>query len=698
MKKAPILILATATLMACNMPNKKAELKYPDTKKCDSSNVYFGETVKDPYAWLEDDFSEETMAWVKKQNDLTRSYLDKLPAQEKLQNRLKELWSEKNYSLPIIRKKYIYYRYTDGKSNQPKFIRQDNEGNEIVLFDPIKYDPSGLSSANAYSVSKDEKHVAISISYKGSDWNKIIVIDEEGELLSDEVDWVKFSGISWAGEGFYYSRYPEQEKGAEYSNANLYHTVYYHKLGTGQRQDQLIFEDKENPNRTHGLSSIKDGKILLLTASEGTSGNNLSIKRAKDKEFKSLVDNFDNDYYYIGEHNNAETLYFMTNDGAPNKKIMALDVNTLEWSTMLEESKHALKSAAVSKDFLSLVYMKDVVNQLVSYNIEAKTTKEIPLVSTGSISGLSSTEESNVIYFGFENFHTPRHIFEYNLNKGVSKALHQLVFEFKPSDFETIQQFYTSKDGTEIPIFITRKKGLEKSPETPCFLYAYGGFNIPIEPHFKKDRIPFLEDGGIYVVANIRGGSEYGEKWHQQGIKMNKQNVFDDYIAAAEYLKKEGWTKTEKLALHGRSNGGLLIGAVMTQKPNLAQVALPKVGVLDMLKYQNFTIGWAWASDYGRSDDSKEMYDYLKAYSPLHNVRNENYMSTMVITGDHDDRVVPAHSFKFAATLQEKNTSNNPMLLRVESGGGHGAGKPINLQVQEFADQWSFVYEHLGME
>tara|TARA_R110001592_G_scaffold237306_8_gene496264 strand:- start:15274 stop:17370 length:2097 start_codon:yes stop_codon:yes gene_type:complete len=690
--------LASATLgllMSCNESNTSNAINYPNTKKCDTTHVYFGDTLADPYAWLEDDFSEETIEWTKVQNSLTRNYLDTLSSHKTITNRLSELWASSTFSAPFYAGGNYYYTFNDGSMNQPVLKKFIDGYNDPTIFNPSIWDPSGLSSANNYSFSKSGKYLAIAIAKSGSDWNSIYLFDDEGKQLEDSVKWVKFSGISWTKKGFLYSRYPAPKEGSEFSQKNTFHQVYHHQVGTSQQDDELIWEDKENPQRTHGSKSINQGEFYLLSASESTSGNNLKLKKGKNGNWKTLVSTFDKDYNYVGKHKNL--LYFVTNSDADNNKIVAYNVKNNLWEDVVKEKKQPLQSVALGKDFMIVKYLDSVISKLYKIQLDDMAVTPIKLKSKGTVSSISSSESTNQFYFKFENYYTPTTVFSYDAETNATEVFFKSSLPYKSEDFETIQTSYKSKDGTTIPLFITRKKGLVKSDDTPCFLYAYGGFNISIAPHFKIDRIPFLEAGGIYCVANIRGGSEFGEPWHEAGTKLKKQNVFDDFIGAAEFLIKEGWTSSNKLAIHGRSNGGLLAGAVLTQRPDLMKVALPKVGVLDMLRYQNFTIGWAWAGDYGRSDDSKEMYSYLKGYSPLHNVKEIDYPATMIITGDHDDRVVPAHSFKFAAELQAKQQGSAPILLRVESGGGHGAGKPINLQIREFADQWAFVYHHLGM-
>ena len=671
-------------------------MEYPKSKKVDSTHSYFGEVIKDPYAWLEDDYSEETMAWVDEQNKVTRAYLDQLPALEKLKKDLPKYWDFERYGLPKRTKAGLVYSYNDGKMNQSILKLIDGES-EKTLLDPNKFSKDGTASLSSWSISNDGKYLAFGMSKSGSDWVDIKVLDiSTGMLLNDEVSWVKFSGIEWDNDGFYYSAFPAPKDGNEYSAKNEFHKVYYHKLGSNK--ETLIYEDVVNAQRTFS-SELDDSKeYLFVYGAESTSGNNIHFKKKGDKDFTAIVEGFKDDYSYVGNYNKG--FLFRTNYNAPGNQIIWIDPKNPakeNWKTVVAERDAPLQGSVLYGNKIVLNYLEDVVNKLYSFDIVTGELVEMKTPGLGNIAGLRMDKNDSSIFISFEGYVVPNSIYKYSNLTAEPVAFKEVNLPFNPDNYEVTQHFYTSKDGTQIPIFLTHKKGLGKSPETPCFLYAYGGFNISIQPHFKPDRMAFLEDGGIYAVANIRGGSEYGEAWHQAGIKLNKQNVFDDFIAAAEWLQKEGYTSKEKMAVHGRSNGGLLIGAVLTQRPDLFAVALPKVGVLDMLKYHEFTIGWAWAGDYGRSDESREMYKYLRAYSPVHNVAQKEYPATMVITGDHDDRVVPAHSFKFAAALQANQTGPMPTLLRVDKNAGHGAGKPVEKQVEEFADQWAFVYHHLGM-
>ena len=683
-------------IVGCESPS---EFRYPEARTADSVAVYFGDTVADPYGWMEDDYAEATVNWVTAQNELTRNYLDTLAALPYLKEKMAAVWRTERYGLPQKVQGRKYFTYNDGAMNQPVLKQLSGEKSTLVL-DPNKLSDDGTAAVSQYSFSKDGKYLAYSVSESGSDWRSIRVMDlGSGEMLDDHVNWVKFSGISWQGNGFYYSAYEAPEAGEEYTASNEYHQVFYHQLGTPQKDDRVVWRDDSHPRRNHYAATSHDEKWVVLMASEGTSGNNVRVTD-DGVAFSRVVTTFEDDYSFIGSQGNI--LYFLTNAGAPNKKVVAYDAqNGGEFKDIIAERPVPLQSAVMSEQFFVLEYMEDVVSRLYTVPIAdpAAAPQSIALPGLGTVGGIRTDRKSNEVFVSFENYYTPSQVYRFEAGTDASVApFFEIESAVDPDRYETLYMTYRSKDSTEIPLFITRKKGVAKSPQTPCFLYGYGGFNIAIQPHFKADRIPFLDDGGIYVVANIRGGSEYGEEWHQQGIKLHKQNVFDDFIAAAEFLQQEGWTSKEKLAVHGRSNGGLLIGAMLTQRPDLFQVAIPKVGVLDMLRYHRFTIGWAWASDYGRSDEFPEMYEYLKGYSPLHNVEKTNYPPTLLVTGDHDDRVVPAHTFKFAATLQAHQQGDAPILMRVDTDAGHGAGKPVSKQIEEFADQWAFVYWHLGVK
>ena len=678
-------------------------INYPETRK-DASVVedYFGTKVADPYRWLEDDNSEETGQWVKDQNKVTYSILENIPYRQKINERLLKDWNYAKYSTPFKRCDYYYFYKNDGSQNHSVLYRQQGlDGKPEVVLDPNTFSKDGTTSMGSTSISKDCRYLAYSISKAGSDWQEIHVHDlQTGETLKDEVKWVKFSGISWEGKGFYYSRYDAPKEGSEYSGKNEYHQIYYHEVGKDQSEDRLVFKDGEHPLRNFYVSTTKDERYLFLFGAESTSGNSLKFMDLLNHDkatFITVVANFDYEYRVI-DHIDGKILMH-TNHSALKNRVVWMDPTNPDpknWKTVIPESEDLLETASLCNGKIIARYLKDVKSRLVTFDYKGKKEGEITLPGIGVVGGFSAEKDQVVAFYSFVNFLSPSTIYKYNSATGKSEVFKAPKVNFDADKYVTKQVFYPSKDGTKIPMFITHRKDLKMDGNNPTFLYAYGGFNISIKPSFQVDKALFMEKGGIYAVANLRGGGEYGEKWHRAGTKLEKQNVFDDYIAAAEYLIKEKYTSAAKLAVHGRSNGGLLIGAVMTQRPDLFRVALPQVGVLDMLRYHKFTIGWAWATDYGSSEDETQFNNLIK-YSPLHNVKKVSYPATMVITGDHDDRVVPAHSFKFAATLQEHQQGENPVLIRIDTNGGHGAGKPLSMRIEELADMWAFTYHYLGM-
>jgi len=704
------LIIASSilSLFACGEGEKKVETRvdikvkpYPEVRKDSVSDDYFGTIVTDPYRWLEDDRSDETAEWVKAQNEVTFDYLSQIPYREQIKNRLTELWNYEKVSTPFNKGKYYFYYKNDGIQNQYiLYFKKGLEGEEKVLLNPNEWSEDGTSAMNGLSFSKDAEYMAYGVSKAGSDWLEIQVMDmEKMEMLNDTVRWVKFSGISWYKDGFYYSSYDAPKDGSEFSNKNEFHKVYYHQLGTPQSADELIFEDKVNPERNFYAGVNEAQTLLIISGSESTSGNTLMVKELeKNNGFITLVDDFENEQNVVG-YENGEVLLF-TNVNAPNNKLVKVDLTkpTKEnWVDVLPEKKDYLNEVSIANDQLVASYMKDVVTSLEIYQKDGTFSHGIELPGLGT-AGFSGDKDTSLAFYSFSSYTKPGTIYKYDMNTKESTLWYEAKTAFNGDDYETKQVFYESKDGTKIPMFITHKKGLKMDGQNPTFLYSYGGFNISIKPYFDVKTTIFLEQGGIYAVANLRGGSEYGEDWHKAGMKEKKQNVFDDFIAAGEYLKKNNYTSTEKLAIHGRSNGGLLIGAVMTQRPDLAKVALPGVGVLDMLRYHKFTIGWAWAGEYGDSE-TKPSFDNLYTYSPLHNVKKgTDYPATMVTTADHDDRVVPAHSFKFISELQAKGSDKNPLLIRVDVNAGHGAGKPTSKTIEEWADIWSFVLWNQGVD
>lgn len=698
-----------AFLFACgNQTQQKVaeagvNLSYPKTKKVDTSNVYFGTTIADPYRWLEDDNSAETAEWVKAQNQLTFGYLSTIPFRDKVKERLTKVWNYTKYTTPFKEGKTIFFFKNDGIQNQSVLYVQDDEKAEPrILIDPNTLSADGTTSLAVPVPCEGGAMLGYQLSKAGSDWAEIHVKDvKTGTDKPDVIKWVKFSGIAWKGsEGFYYSRYDAPKDGHAFSNKNEYQKVYYHKMGDAQEKDVLVYEDKQHPLRNFAGGISDDKKILIIEASESTSGNSVMVKdlTKANAPFKVIVDNFENNYGII-DHINGELLV-LTDKNAPKYQLVLINPDKPQpenWKKVIPESNDLLQTVTIANGKIIAKYLKDVTTKIVVYNMEGKQESELKLDGMGMVDEINASKKDSVLFYSFVNYITPFTIYKYNVNTNQSSVHFKPQVDFKSDEYETKQVFYPSKDGTKIPMFITHKKGIKMDGTNPCFLYGYGGFNISNTPRFSTTNIIFLEQGGIYAVANLRGGGEYGEEWHKNGTKCNKQNVFDDFIAAAEYLFNEKYTSSEKLAIHGRSNGGLLVGATMTQRPDLAKVALPGVGVLDMLRYQKFTIGWAWATDYGTSDNQEE-YNCLIKYSPLHNVKKVAYPATMVLTGDHDDRVVPAHSFKFAATLQENHTGKTPMLIRIDVNAGHGAGKPTSKLIEEQADVWSFVFQNLGVK
>ena len=692
----PLLVMT-----ACQTQPK---LNYPETAREDVTDNYFGTEVAEPYRWLENDTSAATGQWVIAQNELTYSYLDNIKFRPGLKERLTKIYDYPKYGSPFKKNDKYYFFKNDGLQNQSVLYSQASlDAEPEVLLDPNKLSDDGTVALSQIAFSNNGKYLAYSIARSGSDWNEIYIMDLATKtLLKDVIKWVKFSGIAWQADGFYYSAYDAPVAGKEFSNKNEYHKIYFHKVGEAQTADKLIFENKKFPLRNCGAAVTDDEKYLIISETESTSGNSLHIKDLSkpNAPLVTLEAGFENDYGVV-DHVNGK-LYVITNWKASNQQLMEVDPAKPareNWKTILPETENVLEGVSILGGKIVAEYLQDASNHVYTYDFTGKKLAEVELPAIGTVGGFSGDKDDNEAFYTFTSFIFPPTIYRYDVAQNKSEVFRKTEVNFNPEDYVSEQQFYTSKDGTKVPMFITYKKGLKKNGKNPTMLYGYGGFNISLNPSFSVARIPFLEQGGIYVVANIRGGGEYGEKWHKAGTKMQKQNVFDDFIGAAEYLIAQKYTSPEKLAINGGSNGGLLIGACMTQRPDLFAVAIPEVGVLDMLRYQKFTIGWAWATDYGTSEESKEMFEYLKAYSPLHNVKEGvKYPATMVMTGDHDDRVVPAHSFKFAATLQHANTGNYPSLIRIDTKAGHGAGKPIAKVIDAQADMWAFVMYNLGMK
>ena len=679
---------------------------YPETKQVDKIDNYFGKEVKDPYRWLEDDMSEETGEWVKSQNQVTFDYLDKIPYREELKDRLEKLWNYEKLGAPFVEGDYTYFYKNDGLQNQYVIYRYKNGSDPStaeVFLDPNTFKEDGTISLAGRSFSKNGKILAYSISEGGSDWRKILVMNvETKEIIEDTLVDIKFSGMSWyKNEGFYYSSY-DKPKGSELSAKTDQHKVYYHKLGTKQSEDALIYGGTAAEKHRYIYGGVtEDNKYLLISPRVSTSGNKLYIKDLTKPNSKlvTILDHTDSDTYLID--NVGSKLYLVTNLNAPNQKIVTVDAanpGPENWVDFIPETEHVL-SPSTGGGYFFTEYMVDAVSKIKQYDYDGKFIRDVELPGVGNAGGFGGKKENKIDYYSFTNYNTPSSIYTYNVETGESELYWKPSIEFDSDNFESKQVFYNSKDGTKVPMIITHKKGIELNGKNPTILYGYGGFNVSLNPSFSITNAVWMEQGGIYAVPNLRGGGEYGKEWHKAGTQMQKQNVFDDFIAAAEYLIENNYTSSDYLAIRGGSNGGLLVGATMTQRPDLMKVALPAVGVLDMLRYHTFTAGAGWAYDYGTSEQSEEMFEYLKGYSPVHNVKEGvQYPATLVTTGDHDDRVVPAHSFKFAAELQSKQAGNNPTLIRIETDAGHGAGTPVSKTIEQYADIFGFTFYNMGFD
>lgn len=694
---------ALVAISACETPSSST-MKYPDTRTDATVDTFFGTAVPDPYRWLEDDLSEETGAWVKAQNEVTFDYLAQIPYRQEMIDRLTELWNYTRYSAPVVHGAYSYFYKNDGLQNQSVLYRTPLTGGEPEVFlDPNTFSEDGTTSLAGISFTKDGSLAAYQISEGGSDWRKVIILDAETKTqLGDTLIDVKFSGLSWRGnDGFYYSSYEKPTDGSAISAKTSEHKLFFHALGTPQAADELIFGGSQTPRRYIGGGVSEDGRYLIISAATSTTGNELYIADLEAAEFqiRPIVSNFNNDHDIV--HTEGETLYILTNLNAPNKRLVKTTLDGLateNWETVLEETEFPM-SVGTAGGYLFVEYLKNATSSLEQRRLDGTLVREISLPGVGSAGGFSGRWEDTTLYYSFTNYINPSTTYLYDIESGESEVYRASEVAFNPEEFESYQVFYTSADGTEIPMIITHKKGLVRDGSNPTMLYGYGGFNISLTPYFSTSLLPWLERGGVYAVANLRGGGEKGEAWHAAGTQMNKQNVFNDFIAAGEYLIAEGITSSERLGIMGGSNGGLLVGAVMTQRPDLMAVALPAVGVLDMLRYHEFTAGAGWAYDYGTAQDSPEMFNYLLGYSPYHNlVEGSCYPATMVTTADHDDRVVPAHSFKFAARLQKAQSCSNPTLIRIETNAGHGAGKPTEMIIQEAIDKWAFALWNMGIK
>ena len=684
------------------------KIVYPVTKKVDVVEDYFGTKVADPYRWLEDETSAETKAWVDDQNKVTFAYLEKIPYREKLKARLTQLFNYPRISAPFRRGDTYFFTKNDGLQNQSVFyIQQGENGTAEEFLDPNKFSPDGTSVLSAFSLSKDGKYVAYGISQGGSDWVALSVMEvATRKKLADEINWMKASGVSWQGDGFYYSRYPEPEKGKELSFKNEFQTVYFHKVGTPQSEDKLIYEDKQNPQRFHNVGTTEDERFAILTISErgkGKKGNSLFYKDLSnpDSKFAPIVAEIGDNRYSVIDNVGDKFLVF-TDDNAPNGRVVLVDPQKTEasnWKDVLPERSEPLQNAGTAGGKLFASWRKDVATRAYVFSLDGKLENEITLPGLGTAGGFGGLNDDKHVYYSFTSFNYPPTIFKYDIATKKSTVFRTVnIPGFKPENYETKQIFYNSKDGTRVPMFLVYKKGLKLNGNNPTLLYGYGGFNVVTAPGFSSLRMALLEQGVVYASANMRGGGEYGEKWHEAGTKLKKQNVFDDFIAAAEWLIANKYTSPNKLAIQGGSNGGLLVGAVSNQRPELFRAVIESAGVMDMLRFQKFTIGWNWVADYGSSEANKAEFQALYAYSPLHNIKQGvSYPSTLITTADHDDRVVPAHNYKYAAALQAAQGGPNPILIRIDTNSAHGASSTTKA-IEQTRDIYAFLFQNLGVE
>ncbi len=703
MRKITLLFCLASLIFACQSKhntdtmNKTIPVTYPTTRTDDVVEDYHGTKIAEPYRWLEVDTAAEVEAWVKAENKTTTGYLDKIPYRKAIADRFAELYNYAKVFAPSKAGENIFFYKNDGLQNQAViYIQKGATAQPEVFIDPNLLSKDGTVTANLAGADKSYRFMAITRSQAGSDWQELRVMDIASKKeLSDRLQWVKFSGVAWSGDGFFYSRYPEPKAGKALSGKNEFHSVYYHHLGDDQAKDQLIYQDLKAPNLNFYTGTTEDEQYLIMSASPGTDGFATFIKPlVKPGGFQLLFPGYNHKSLIIQHLGNGRFLV-LTDIDAPNYRLIEVDAAHPEpknWKTIIPESEHLLEGVSTAGKKLFASYLQNATTRIYQMDYDGSNKKEVTLPGLGTAGGFSALEKESKVFYSFTSFVNPGGIYEYDLATGKSSVFYQPKLKFNPEEYEEKQVFYPSKDGTKVSMFLVYKKGLQLNGQNPTFLYGYGGFNISLTPSFSTSRIILLENGGIYAMPNLRGGGEYGEKWHQGGMLDKKQNVFDDFIAAGEYLIKEGYTSKEKLAIAGGSNGGLLVGATMTQRPDLFAVAFPAVGVMDMLRYHKFTIGRAWVPEYGSSDDPKQFKNLL-SYSPLHNIKpGVRYPSTMVTTADHDDRVVPAHSFKFAAELQKNHKGDNPVLIRIESNAGHGAGKPTAKIIEEQADQWAFFF------
>ena len=704
------LLMLTAVVVGCQSQNKIEAVKeitlksYPQSDKIDQIDTFFNTEVSDPYRWLEDDLSGKTKAWVDAQNEVTQDYLAQIPFRDAIKSRLEKLWNFEKISAPFKEGDYIYWYKNDGLQNQAVLYRKKGEnGKEEIFLDPNKFSSDGTASLAGINFSNDGSLLAYQVSEGGSDWRKVVVLKAADKtVVGDTLVDVKFSGIAWRGnEGFYYSSYDKPKTGSALSAVTDVHMLYFHKLNASQKEDELIFGGESLKRRYIGAMLTEDERFLIVTAANTTSGNELYLKDLSNanSDFVPIVQNMNKNHYVLT--NEGDKIFIYTELDAPNGRVVFTDFKSPSpenWKDLIPETDNVL-SPTIGGNKIFASYLKDATSLVKQFDFTGKLEREIKLPGVGTASGFSAKQEDKDLYYSFTSYIHPSTIYKYNIASGSSEVYKKSGLKFEPSQYESKQIFYSSKDGTKVPMIITYKKGIKLDGSNPTLLYGYGGFNISLTPAFSLAHVILLEQGGVFAVANLRGGGEYGENWHLAGTKLKKQNVFDDFIAAAEYLINEKYTSSAKLAIAGGSNGGLLVGATMTQRPELFKVAFPAVGVLDMLRYHKFTAGAGWAFDYGTADDTKEMFEYLLKYSPYHALKdNTSYPATMITTADHDDRVVPAHSFKFAARLQEYHKGDNPVLIRIDTKAGHGAGKSTAMQIAENADRWAFMFQNMGID
>ena len=696
---AALAALALAGPVVAQTPLKT--LPYPQPRKVDTVTTYFGTKVADPYRWLENDQAADTKAWVQDENKVTQNYLTQIPFRETIRKRLETLWNYEKYGAPFKEGKYLYFSKNTGLQSQSVVYRQQGAGTPEIFLDPNTFSKDGTTSLAGLDFTKDGSLAAYQISEGGSDWRKVIVLNTATKaIIGDTLKDVKFSGLAWKGnDGFYYSSYDKPKAGSQLAGKTQIHKLLYHKLGTPQSTDQLVFGGEKTPRRYLSGSLTEDQRFLVISARNTTTGNELYLKDLS-KPNSAIVQVVDNEKQLVDVIDNVGSkLYIFTNLGAPNNKVVTVDAASpkpANWKTLIPETSNVLNVSAVGGKIFA-TYLKDATSLIEQYDMMGKKEHAIALPSVGSAGGFGGKKDEKETYYTFTSYIYPPTIFKYDIATGKSTVFKKAGVQFDPTKYESKQVFYNSKDGTRVPMIITYKKGLALNGKNPTLLYAYGGFNASSTPGFSTSNIVLLENGGVYAVANIRGGGEYGEKWHLAGTKLQKQNVFDDFIAAADYLKTNQYTDTDHLAISGASNGGLLVGATMTQRPDLCRVAFPAVGVMDMLRYNQFTAGAGWAYDYGTAQDSKEMFDYLYKYSPYHAIRPASYPATLVTTADHDDRVVPAHSFKFGQRLQESQQGPAPVLIRIETKAGHGAGRSTAQVIGEQTDKWAFMFQNMGL-